>query len=88
MLLISLINDSGLMHGELPLFLMFLMPLFILVSILCILLVQVRILVFQFDKSSIGVFISLVLLGLRVLFGLCWRWAYINLYRHVLRVHV
>ena len=64
MLLISLINDSRLMHGELPLFLMFLMPLFILVSILCILLVQVRILVFQFDKSSVGVFISLVLLGL------------------------
>ena len=63
-LLISLINDSRLVHRELPLFLMLLMSLLILMSILRILLVQVRILVFQLHKSSVGIFVSLVLLGL------------------------
>ena len=91
MLLISLsdiilIYDGGLVYRAFVLTL--LMTLLILMGILGVLLIQVRVLVFQLDKSSIGIFVSLALLGLRVLSRLCWRWAYIDLYRHVLRMHV
>ena len=83
---IILIYDGGLVYRAFVLTL--LMSLLILMRILSVLLIQVRVLVFQLDKSSIGIFVSLALLGLRVLLRLCGRWAYIDLYRHVLRVHV